>query len=769
MSLLQRIRTSLDRDKGLSWTSKIAKGVRYGAALLTAPLYLRDIDRVGRRARTRGRPVVENLGRIEIGDDFQVNCAYTPVVLRSGRGSEIIVGDRVDMNFGVRVSARERVRIGHRVGLGPYVTIADHDDRGTAPIVIGDDVWLAARVTVERGVTIGAGTVVTAGSVVRGSLPSGVIAGGSPARALGPRPGFVPTADIGEANAVATKVPANTVEQEPEHRLLLVADFTIQELASHLKASHPLGPRLDAVSAPFDQVVQSLMQLDPIAREHAADTAIVWTRPERAVSAFGEKLRGEPVSLESIHAEVDAFADLLAAAAKSVRFVLVPSWVLPAHHRGLGMIDMKAGGVASTLMQMNLRLAERLEAIPNVCILDASRWITEAGARGYSAKLWYMGKVGWSPAVFAAAAEDVRAALRGFAGAARKLVVLDLDDTLWGGVVGDVGWQSLRLGGHDPLGEAFVDFQREVRALARRGVALAVVSKNEEATALEAMESHPEMLLRRADLATWRINWRDKAGNIAEIAKEMNLGLQSVVFIDDNPVERARVREALPEVYVPEWPLDKTQYATALLGLRCFDTPRISREDLERTRLYAEERQRTELRSQVGSLDEWLSTLGTTVKLARLDASNLPRTTQLFNKTNQMNVRTRRLTEAELLAWASAPNREVWSAFVSDRLGDAGLTGVIGLEVAGGDATLVDYILSCRVMGRRVEQALVWFAWERARARGAKRLMVPFMPTAKNKPCRTFWDASGLAHEMDGDLYVLEAGYAKPDGVEVHW
>src|SRR5439155_615978 len=173
-------------------------------------------------------------------------------------------------------------------------------------------------------------------------------------------------------------------------------------------------------------------------------------------------------------------------------------------------------------------------------------------------------------------------------------------------------------------------------------IALAVVSKNEESTALEAIESHTEMVLRKADLAAWRINWRDKASNIADIAKELNLGLQSVVFVDDNPVERARVREALPEVYVPEWPTDKMQYRSALDALRCFDVPRISKEDVERTRLYAEERQRTELRSHVGSLDEWLSTLGTTVKMQRLDASNLPRTTQLFNKTNQMNVRTRR-------------------------------------------------------------------------------------------------------------------------------
>jgi FkbH-like protein len=471
------------------------------------------------------------------------------------------------------------------------------------------------------------------------------------------------------------------------------------------------------------------------------------------------------VSDETTLAEVDEFAARIALAAPGVRFMIVPSWIMTPAQRGLGMIDMKPGGVAHALMQMNLRLAENLDGISNACILDASRWIDEAGSKAWSGKLWYMGKVGWSQQVLASAAEDIRAALRGFTGRARKLLVLDLDDTLWGGIVGDVGWQGLRLGGHDPVGEAFVDFQRSIKALASRGIALAVVSKNEESTALEAIERHAEMVLRKADLAAWRIDWRDKASNIAAIATELNLGLQSVVFIDDNPVERARVRGALPEVYVPEWPSDKMQYAAALGALRCFDVPRISKEDTLRTRLYSEERQRTELRERVASLDEWLATLGTTVTMQRLVASNLSRTTQLFNKTNQMNVRTRRSNEAELLAWASAPNHEVWSASVSDTIGDAGLTGVIGLEFEGDTATLVDYILSCRVMGRRVEDTLVWFARERAKKHGCKRLVVPFFPTEKNKPCRTFWDGSGLA--KDGDVYTLEGDYAKPASVEI--
>lgn len=426
------------------------------------------------------------------------------------------------------------------------------------------------------------------------------------------------------------------------------------------------------------------------------------------------------------------------------------------------MADARANGVAGALMRANARLCDALEQSSNVFVLDAARWLEAVGVPASNAKLWYLGKVPFPRGVFAEAARDIRAGLRGLRGQARKLVVLDLDDTLWGGIVGDVGWEKLRLGGHDAIGEAFVDFQNELKALSRRGVALAIVSKNEESVALEAIGSHPEMVLKMEDVSAYRINWRDKAMNVAEIVKELNLGFQSVVFIDDNPVERARVREALPEVFVPEWPEDKTQYVAALHALRCFDVPRISEEDRDRTKMYATERQREEMKTRFESLDDWLMGLGTRVRFSRLDAANLPRTVQLMNKTNQMNLRTRRLTETELLAWGQERGHEVWAVYVSDSLGDAGLTGVLGLDLTGRTATVVDYVLSCRVMGRKVEETLVWFAVQRARAAGASTVAAPFFPTSKNKPCSSFWQTTGFAWSADASTFAWDASVEFP-------
>jgi len=358
--------------------------------------------------------------------------------------------------------------------------------------------------------------------------------------------------------------------------------------------------------------------------------------------------------------------------------------------------------------------------------------------------------------VFREAAKDIKAALRGIYGQSRKLVVLDLDDTLWGGIVGDDGWQNLQLGGHDATGEAFVDFQRMLKALTRRGVLLGVVSKNTESVAIEAIESHPEMVLKLEDFAGWRINWDDKARNIAELTEELNLGLQSVVFIDDNPIERSRVRAALPEVLVPEWPTDKTQYVGALLALDCFEPPRLSNEDRERAKMYATERTRQALKANVSSVDDWLSSLETEVTVESLSSANVKRAAQLLNKTNQLNLRTRRMTEAELLAWAEAEDHRVWTISVRDRFGASGLTGILGLAVNGSSTSVSveDFVLSCRVMGRRVEEVMLAVAARHARGLGAKSLVATYEETPKNRPCLEFFQRSGMP-STDGREFRL--------------
>lgn len=553
----------------------------------------------------------------------------------------------------------------------------------------------------------------------------------------------------------------------------IVADFTADILGRYL-AHDEATPRLEARVAPFGQVIQTL--LTSVA-DADADTrppvSIVWTQPQAVIESFARVLAHEPVATATLLAEVDRFADAVARHRRHRRAVLVVDWTIPAWRHGWGMLDFQPGlGLRHALLAMNLRLAERLAECDGCFLLASEAWLRAAGRHATDPKAWFVTKVPFANAVFQSAVPAIKAAVAGLNGGARKLVIVDLDDTLWGGIVGDVGWQGVTLGGHDPTGEAFVAFQHALLALTRRGVQLAIVSKNEEAVALEAIDRHPEMVLRREHFAGWRINWDDKARNVAELVRELSLGFDAVVFVDDNPVERARVAEMFPDVLVPDWSRDPARSAATLSALACFDQPTVSDEDRSRTAMYTAERARKASRDAEASLDDWLASLDLRVTAKPLDDVDLPRTAQLLNKTNQMNLTTRRLTAAEFAAWANAEGNTVWTVRVADRFGDAGLTGILGLAQAGGTAKVIDFVLSCRVMGRRVEEALVALAHRWAHARGLDTIEARFCPTERNRPCLRFWrGARGFVAAPDGEATRFVASVAPnaayPPGVTV--
>lgn len=514
-------------------------------------------------------------------------------------------------------------------------------------------------------------------------------------------------------------------------RFLLLGDWNLDPLARLLNLDG--DPAIQAQAGPFDQTVPVLRgPLD-------ADYVVVWTRPEGASSRLRARL-----TLEDAEDDLAELLDAIRSAAERVRGVFVVTWVMPPGFGTLGLGDADPHvGFAGELAQINARLYAALGDVPNAWVLDAAGWLAQVGPQAYDPRLWSLAKVAWAQPLLRVAAREIRAGLGAILGRSRKLLILDLDDTLWGGTVGEVGWQGLQLGGHDPIGEAFVAFQKQIKALTRAGVILAIASKNDEPVALEAIHKHPEMVLRAADFATWRINWLDKATNIAEMLEELNLGPESAVFLDDSPGERARVREALPQVLVPEQPKDKMLYGKALRDLRCFDRPGLTAEDAKRAAMYRQEGERRSLRSEVASQEDWLAALELCITLEPLAEGNLKRATQLLNKTNQMNVATRRMSEAELLACAS--EGRVVCVRVEDRFGDYGLTGLVGVQ---GDM-VTDFLLSCRVMGRGVEQAMLALVGELAQGRPVR---FGFRATERNGPMLDFLTGQGFAREGEAFL-----------------
>jgi len=413
------------------------------------------------------------------------------------------------------------------------------------------------------------------------------------------------------------------------------------------------------------------------------------------------------------------------------------------------------------LVKMNLVLCDRLARQSNVYVLNSNPWLV-SGSKAYSPKLWYLAKMPFTLEVFEAAAREFKRAIDAIEGRSRKLIVVDLDDTLWGGVVGEVGWENLRIGGHDPIGEAFSDFQKALKALTQTGIVLALASKNEEPVALEAIDKHPEMILRRSDFAAWRINWLDKADNIVDIAASLNLDLSSIVFIDDSAAERSRVQAALPAVAVPDWPQDAFLYASSLTALSYFDKTAVTTEDRQRTSMYIADARRTQTRHSFQSIEEWLHSLEMEVSIEQLSRANLARATQLFNKTNQMNLSTRRLGEEELWKWSTAAGNHFYVFRVSDKFGDYGLAGILGLASQNGAMRITDYLLSCRVMGRGLEQLMLGFAIDHARSAGVGEIMADYLPTAKNAPCLSFFrNGSKLECEND-NRFVWRAANPYP-------
>jgi len=545
-------------------------------------------------------------------------------------------------------------------------------------------------------------------------------------------------------------------------RIVTLSDANLANLAAALRADGG-EPALEVTEGAPGSLFHALMDASAPVWQGHPDLAVVWTRPEGVLPSFADALAGKRVEPRSVIADAERFANSVAAVAARARWVLVPTWVPTFAARGLGLLDLHdPSGLRALLAQANDVLAERLRATKGCFVADASTWFHVSHT---DRKLHYAAKIPFPTAVFQAAARDIRALLTAASGRSRKIIILDLDNTLWGGVVGETGWEGLRLGGHDPVGEAFVDFQYALKALSARGIVLAVVSKNEESVALEAIRSHPEMVLREDDFAGWRINWNDKGMNVASLLEELRLGADAAVFLDDQPAERARVAQAVPGVLVPEWPADGLRSAELLDRLACFDQLVISEEDVLRTKSYIAERKRDALRETVGSAEEWLAELGVRVEFERLGPKNLARAAQLLNKTNQMNLRTRRLSESELADWTAGVNRSLLVCRVSDRFSDFGLTGLVSVEVREGEGEIVDFLLSCRVMSRKVEETLLAAAAREASARGATTLRAEFIATPRNAPMLAFLRGSDLA---EGEEHRFQLSVAERTPFPAH-
>lgn len=441
-------------------------------------------------------------------------------------------------------------------------------------------------------------------------------------------------------------------------------------------------------------------------------------------------------------AEVAGMIDGLERA--GVRTVILQTAPTPAEPWS-GHFDRRApGSVTAQISEFNTRLCALADARAAV-LLDADALAAAVGrARWFDPSEWNRAKLPFALDLTPLYADHVARVLGAIRGKARKCLVLDLDNTCWGGVIGDDGLEGVQIGQGSPEGEAFLAIQAQALALKARGVILAVCSKNEEDAARLPFREHPDMLLREEDIAVFVANWTDKATNIKGIAKALNIGVDALVFLDDNPAERARVRQMLPEVAIPELPDDPAWYPDALASAGYFETVGLSADDARRAEQYRANAARVHEMEKIGDYDAYLASLAMECELRPFDEVGRTRIAQLVNKSNQFNLTTRRYTEADVAEMQADPKVFDLQIRLTDRFGDNGMISVLIFRKGAEEWVCDTWLMSCRVLGRRVEEVALAEVAAAARAAGAKRLIGDYIPSAKNRMVEGHFAALGF-------------------------
>jgi FkbH-like protein len=482
---------------------------------------------------------------------------------------------------------------------------------------------------------------------------------------------------------------------------------------------------------------------------------------------FARRSRDAAAFVDQTAAKIVGIWDAIQSRSSAV--VIQSNFVLP-YERYFGNFDQKVpASFYSVVSALNSRIADAARERGSVLINDVESIASWVGrSRWFDDRFWDSAKLFCSTENLPLVANNLVEIVMASRGRIIKCVIADLDNTLWGGIIGDDGLEHILLSAHGD-GEAFYRLQCYLCELLKRGILLAVCSKNEMANALLPFEKHPDMILKREDVTVFVANWKDKAENIRLIQKTLNIGFDSMVFLDDNPFERNLVRELLPGVVVPELPEDPADYVRAISELNLFETASFSAEDLKRAELYRREAERKEAEAAYSSLEDFLQSLEMRITVARFDSFRLPRIVQLMQRSNQFNLTTRRLSEVEC---TTLRDDERWVPLyvnLEDRLGDHGLISVVILEMNSGNLAIRDWLMSCRVLARGVEQYMMNNVFERAQQLGLTHVTGEFIPTAKNAMVKDFFARFGfekvIQEENGRSCWSLEVSKYRPSTV----
>jgi len=433
-----------------------------------------------------------------------------------------------------------------------------------------------------------------------------------------------------------------------------------------------------------------------------------------------------------------------------------------------GIIETKSEfGFHEMIHEINKLLKNIAKSQNSIYTYDFNQFVSKYGEQNiFDYKQFHIGDIQIAFNYIPYFVHELMSYVKPMFGINRKCIVLDLDNTLWGGVVGEDGFDGIELG-QTSNGKAFVEFQKQLLSLWQQGIILAINSKNNFDDAMKVIRNHPDMILREKHFASIKINWDDKAQNLKQIADEINIGLNSIVFFDDDKLNQERIKQEFPEVLTIEIPNDPSQYSSILTNLNDFHVLQKTEEDTKRGEMYAQQRQRKQFENTVSNLDQFLKQLDIKVKIKKSNEFLIPRISQLTLKTNQFNLTTRRYQEEEISEFSKDENFEVGCVQVLDKFGDNGITGAYIVKKNGTSWMLDTFLLSCRIIGRGVEDAMLSQILKDAKNNGVEEFKAEFIHTSKNKPAENFLSDFGFKKQDKFWIYNLNNDIKSPNHLKV--
>lgn len=533
-----------------------------------------------------------------------------------------------------------------------------------------------------------------------------------------------------------------------ECRVAILGDCATQHLATAIKGyGVEAGIRYEIFDADYDQIELQLIDEQSEVYQFSSQFILIYMCTEKLYHAF-VKAENRAGFAEEIYNKIKMYWELVQTHSKAK---LVQFTFCEMDDRVFGNFACKVQeSFLFQVRKLNLLLMEGCQANKNVFLLDLNSIQSQYGRdQIHDDKLYYIAKMPLSTTVLPEVAKQFTDVVQSVLGIIRKCVITDLDNTLWGGVIGDDGMDGIQIG-ELGLGHAFEEMQMWLKELKRRGILLAVCSKNNEETAKEPFEKHADMILRMDDFSMFVANWEDKASNIRYIQETLNIGMDSIVFLDDNPFERHQVRSSIAEITVPELPEDPAMYLSYLKSLNLFETASWAEDDKDRTRQYQEESKRTASMQRYQNYDEYLQSLGMKAEVRPFDQYHIPRIAQLTQRSNQFNLRTVRCTETEIEEMVKDDKFITLYFTLKDQFGNHGLISIAILEKTDDDTLFMyNWLMSCRVLKRGMEEFIINQVVETAAANGYKYVVGEYLPTPKNSMVKEIYSKLGFEKVQD--------------------